>query len=172
MANSNSNLFQVKPSGEFNFNNASEWPKWIRRWERFRQPSGLYEKEDSSQINHLIYLMGDDAEDIFVSFRFKEKMKREPKYNEAIEKFNDHFYSKVNIVYERVKFNQRVQKEGEPCDLFATDLIKLAESCAFRDLRDELIRDRILIGMRDGKLSQQLQIISDLTLERAIEQCK
>ena len=53
-----------------------------------------------------------------------------------------------------------MQKESESFDWFATDLINLAELCAFRDLRDVLIKDRILIGMTDEKLSQQLQMIS------------
>ena len=53
-----------------------------------------------------------------------------------------------------------MQKESERFDLFATDLINLTEYCAFQDLRDELIRGGIL----DGKLTQQMQMISDLTL--------
>ena len=53
--------------------------------------------------------MGDNAEDIYVSFRFNEKLKREPKYEEVIEKFNYHFGSKINMIYERVKFNQSEQ---------------------------------------------------------------
>ena len=53
------------------FNHQEEWPKsWRRRFERFRQPSGLAkEEEEESQINTLIYPMGDQADDILNSFK-------------------------------------------------------------------------------------------------------
>ena len=44
----------------------------------------------------------------------------------------------------------------------------LAEYCEFGTLRDDLIRDRIVVGIKDKKLSEQLQLDSKLTLEKAI----
>ena len=38
----------------------------------------------------------------------------------------------------------------------------------FGTLHDELIRDRIVVGLLDQKLSEKLQLVSDLTLEKAI----
>ena len=38
----------------------------------------------------------------------------------------------------------------------------------FGDLRDELIRDRIVLGIRDKNLSERLQLDSELTLSKAI----
>ena len=62
----------------------------------------------------------------------------------------------------------RRQEEGEPVDAFVTDLYSLAEHCDFNDLHDQLIRDRIVVGIRDSKLSEKLQLDSELTLEKAI----
>ena len=62
----------------------------------------------------------------------------------------------------------RVQTEGESVDTFITDLYTLAELCNFSDLRDELIRDRIVVGIRDNALSEWLQLEADLTLGRAV----
>ena len=39
-------------------------------------------------------------------------------------------------------------------------------------MRDELIRDRIVVGIRDKALSEKLQIEAELTLERAINQVR
>ena len=47
---------------------ADEWPKWIRRFERFRLVSALDEKEKVTHVNALIYAMGDEADDIMVGF--------------------------------------------------------------------------------------------------------
>lgn len=44
----------------------------------------------------------------------------------------------------------------------------LAEHCEFGALREQLIRDRIVVGIRDAKLSESLQSDADLTLEKAM----
>ena len=61
--------FQIAPPEQFTFDQPEEWPKWIRRFERFRQASGLSAKEDPQQINTLIYCMGDAADGILTSLR-------------------------------------------------------------------------------------------------------
>ena len=47
------------------------------------------------------------------------------------------------------------------------ELYRLAESCDYGDLKDEMIRDRLVVGIRDAVLSQLLQFDADLTLETA-----
>jgi hypothetical protein len=67
MAPGKGTLFQVAPPEPFSFSTPSEWPKW--RWfERFRIASGLTSKSAEEQVNVLIYLMGDAAEDKLLSF--------------------------------------------------------------------------------------------------------
>lgn len=53
------------------------------------------------------------------------------------------------LIYERAKFNYRCQKEGEAVDLFITDLHAMAECCKYGIMKNELIRDRIVVGIRD-----------------------
>ena len=64
------------------------------------------------------------------------------------------------------------QKEGEPVHSFIADLYALVEFCNFGNLRDELIRDRLVVGILDKQLSEKLQLDVDLTLEKAIIQAK
>ena len=72
------------------------------------------------------------------------------------------------MIFERARFNVRSQLEGESTDSFVTALHGLAEHCNFRDLKDELIRDRLVVGLRDAALSEKLQMNPDLTLEKAV----
>ncbi|XP_064476419.1 uncharacterized protein LOC135390594 [Ornithodoros turicata] len=88
-------------------------------------------------------------------------------YETVVAAFDKHFVVKRNITYERPKFNSRSQKEGEPVEEFITDLHALAEHCKFGSLRDELIRDRIVVGVKDRVLSEKMQLNPDLTLEKA-----
>ena len=46
----------------------------------------------------------------------------------------------------------RVQCEGKSVDNFITDLCILAEFCNFDSLHDELIRDSVVVGIRDKAL--------------------
>ena len=46
--------FRVQLPEKFDFSRQAEWPKWSRRFERFRQASGLAKEEEESQINTLI----------------------------------------------------------------------------------------------------------------------
>ena len=61
------------------------------------------------------------------------------------------------MIFERAKFNQRIQRENKPVDAFITDLHKLAQNCSYGALHDEMIRDRIVVGLRDKALSEKLQ---------------
>lgn len=75
MTGEKSNNFTVQAPEHFSFN-PSEWPRWKRRFERFRIASGLNTRGEEEQVNTLIYLMGDQAGDIFISFTLTEAEKK------------------------------------------------------------------------------------------------
>ena len=157
--------YQFPSPEKFNFK-PEEWSRWIKRFERFRKATGLDPKDGESQVNTLIYSMGEEADDIVVSFGLTTEEAKQ--YSVVKGKFEVHFVVKRNVIFERAKFNLRSQQDGESVDNFITDLYCLAEYCEFGTLRDDLIRDRIVLGIKDKKLSEQLQLDSKLTLENAI----
>ena len=60
-----------------------------------------------------------------------------------------------------------MQLDGESADEYITVLHSLAEDCEYGTLKAELIRDRLVVGIRDTALSQKLQLDPFLTLEKA-----
>ena len=62
-----------------------------------------------------------------------------------------------------------IQEPGETVDTFITALYSLAEHCDYKDLHDDLIRDRIVVGIRDARLSEKMQLDAKLTLATAID---
>lgn len=150
--------FRVQLPEKFDFSRQEEWPKWSRRFDHFCQASGPV-KEEESQINTLIYAMGDQADDILNSFKLSATQLKQ--YHTAKTKFDEHFMVRRNVIFERAKFNQCHQEEGETVDTFITALHALAKHCNFRTLTDEMIRDRIVVGLLDVKLSEKLQLDPD-----------
>ena len=157
--------FQVLPPERFTFK-PEDWSKWIRRFERFRFASGLEEKSEESQVNTLIYSMGSEADNIGQSLGLTAEDQK--KYDEVKKRLEDFLIVKRNVIFERAKFNLRSQQENEAVDMFVTDLHNLAEHCNFGVLREELIRDRIVVGIRDKALSEKLKLEANLTLEKAM----
>ena len=96
-----------------------------------------WKQDEIKQINTLIYAMGDEADDILRSFQLTATQKK--KYDMIKERFENYFVVKRNVFFERVKFNRRIQAEGETVDTFVTALYCLAEYCVYGTLQDEMI---------------------------------
>ena len=79
---------------------------------------------------------------------------------------------KKNIAYERLCFNERVQKPGESFESYLTDLKRIAKRCEFEQLADGLIRDKIIIGIRSLETRKKLMNTYELTLEKTVMMCK
>ncbi|XP_048586199.1 uncharacterized protein LOC116611839 [Nematostella vectensis] len=73
--------------------------------------------------------MGERAEDVLSTFSLTEAESKD--YKVVVQKFDGHFVKKRNTIFERAKFNQRVQLAGESVDAFITDLHSLAEYCNY-----------------------------------------
>lgn len=162
--------FQVATPEPFCFSRPEEWEKWIRRFERFRVASGLASRAQEVQVSTLIYSMGDQADDVLRSLALSEEDRKS--YAVVKSTFDNYFGQRRNVIFERAKFNRRRQDEGESVETFITDLFSLAEHCGYGSLHDEMIRDRIVVGIRNNGLSERLQLDPRLTLESAIAQVR
>ncbi|UYV80871.1 K02A2.6-like [Cordylochernes scorpioides] len=158
---------QIAAPEGFNFGKPNEWPIWFKRFQRYRIASGLSEKRENEQVNALVYIMGDKAEEILILFNLSEAQNND--YKLVVSKFQNYFIGKRNVIYERAKFNRRSQGDSEPVEEFITNLYVLAENCNYGILKEEMIRDRLVVGVKNFNLSEKLQLESELTLEKAIQ---
>uniref|UniRef100_A0A8C5PCI9 ribonuclease H n=1 Tax=Leptobrachium leishanense TaxID=445787 RepID=A0A8C5PCI9_9ANUR len=65
-----------------------------------------------------------------------------------------------------------MQEEGETIDNFVTRLREKAASCEYGSLRDELIRDKIVLGITSESTRRRLLREHDLNLQAAIVICR
>jgi len=107
--------------------------------------------DNEEQIANLLLLMGPDSVPIFNQFTFHATATgRTRTLNNVIK----HFKPVKNIIYERVQFNKirqgdlnihqfitQVQLQADHCD-----------NCGYGEIRDQLVRDRIVVGVNDSKL--------------------
>ncbi|KAK9543155.1 hypothetical protein VZT92_000952 [Zoarces viviparus] len=170
MASARGATFSIQLPEPFDFSKPHEWTKWIRRFERFRQASNLTASSEENQVNTLIYCMGDEADDVIRGLKLSDADQRH--YANVRDGFQSFFVVKKNIVYERARFNMRKQEAHETVDAFVTALYALAEHCNYGMLHDELIRDRIVVGLADTRLSERMQMEKDLDLEKAINMAR
>ena len=71
--------------------------------------------------------MGSKADDILCSFGLSEDEKKV--YDTVRAKFDSYFELQRNVIFERAKFNQRRQQQGESVETFITELYCLADRC-------------------------------------------
>ena len=91
------------------------------------------------------------------------------KYKDVVGKLDGFFKVRRNVIFEQARFNRRNQMEGESVEQYITALYtcSFAENCEYGEWKDQMIRDRLVVGIRDTSLSERLQMDPDLTLENA-----
>ena len=147
--------FRLDPPAAFYFRAPEEWPRWKSRFDQYRTASGLTETPELQQVNTLLYCLGEEADSVLSSTDISEGNQK--KYGKVIEKCDAFFKVRQNVIYERARFNRRNQKEGETAEQYILVLYRLAENCNYGDFKEEIILDRLVVGIRDEALSQQLQ---------------
>ena len=50
-----------------------------------------------------------------------------------------------NVIFERARFNRRTQQQGELAEEYITALHQLADMCEYGDIKDEMIRDQLVV---------------------------
>ena len=126
---------------------------------------GLSQDDASKQVNTLLYCLGEEAEDILASTNpFQEETRA---FFTVILKFDSFFKICKNVIFERARFNREKQLEGESTEQYITHLYHLAENYDCGELKSEMIRDRLVVGIKDSALSESLHMDTKLTLEKS-----
>ena len=160
----NSLQLPSKFEGANNPHQADMWPKWLRHFEHYRLTYGLQNTSNQEQVGTFHYAMGDCADDIIKMLSINEATPSIDKVKTAL---NGYFAAHRNVIVEQAWFNRRRQNPSESVDTFIQELYRLTENCEYGTLKDELMRDRIIVGVLDDILSDRLQAKADLTLTDA-----
>ncbi|KAK2564322.1 hypothetical protein P5673_012582 [Acropora cervicornis] len=119
----------------------------------------------------LLTCIGLDALDVYEGLEFDSEDDKQD-IDIVLQKLQRYCIGETNEIYERYRFNKRDQKPNESLDVYVTALRTLAKTCNCGVLENSLIRDWIVIGVRDNQTRKKLLQVSKLTLKECIDICR
>ncbi|XP_063391559.1 uncharacterized protein LOC134677054 [Cydia fagiglandana] len=156
-------------------NAATEWRLWRLCFEDYLVGSGQDNAADKIKLALLRNMLGMEAARIVItSLQLSESEK--DNYDSVMNAITKYVSPRVNEVFERFKFNNRKQLEGESFDNFFTECKQLILTCNYKQnkdsIEDQLLRDKIVQGVSDKTVQESLLKLDNLTLEKAANYCR
>ena len=166
-------ILNLQPPTDLNVSDkhrAENWSVFKQRWENYAIITQLSKQPEDYQVALFLYSIGTEAVKTFNTFDLTEGDKKSLK--SIIEAFDKFAIGEKNETYERYKFNSRNQQENESISAYVTEIRFLAKTCNFcACLHDTLIRDRIVLGIKDHDTRKRLLQKKKLTLTQCIDMC-
>ena len=72
-------------------------------------------------------------------------------------------------MYESYKFHLRKQEQDETIEAYISSLRQFAKTCNFGTMEDRMIRDRVVVGVKEERLREKLLETQNLTLDLCLE---
>ena len=104
---------QFKPPQSLSLegNLSENWRKWEQRFQLYLKASGAEKKSDETKVAILLHCVGEEALEVHNTFIYDGDDGKKPE--KVIEQFKAYCNPRKNIVFERYKFWERSQHEGE-----------------------------------------------------------
>lgn len=135
---------------------------WSANWDIFREEygdyalaTGLVVKEADVQAATLRSLMGAECRHVY-KHNLNLSRDEQADVGAILDALEAYFKPAKNVIYERYVFGCCKQEDGESIDSFVTRLREKAASCEYGTLRDELIRDKIVLGIANESTRRRL----------------
>lgn len=150
---------------------SSNWTSFRAEFDDYLLATGLCEKDADVQAATLRRLMGSECRHIYKhNLGLTQDQQKDVKA--ILEALEAYFTPTKNVIFERYVFGNLRQEEGETIDAFVTRLREKAATCEYGTLRDQLIRDRLVLGITDESARRRLLREKDLTLAMAVDICR
>lgn len=167
------NLNTIPPPAEMKLSGdvASNWDTFKEDFEDYMLASGLSEKAAKVKAATLRRVMGSECKHIY-KHNLHLTAEQEDDVTVILAALEKHFKPVKNVIFERFVFGSQKQEEGELIDAYVTRLREKAATCNYGELKEELIRDRLVLGIADEGTRRRLLREKDLTLASAIDMCR
>ncbi len=134
---------------------SKSWDNFRAEFEDYELATGLIEKPKEVRAAALRRLMGNECRHIYShNIVLSEEQTKDPKA--ILDALEDYFKPAKNVIYERYMIGCCKQEVDEPIDSFITRLRERASTCEYRELKDEMIRDRLVLGIANENTRRRL----------------
>ncbi len=151
--------------------NPETWNIFKQQFENYATITDLNKRDKGYQVALFLHSAGTQALKVYNSLKFAPAEDRND-LETITRKFDEHIIGQVNETYERYKFNRRDQGSEEPIENYVAVLRELVKKCNYGELTDSLIKDRIILGIRDNNTRKKLLQIRGSTLNQTIDICR
>ena len=90
-------------------------------------------------------------------------------FEDIVSLVKNYYQPKPSKIVQRFKFNTRNQSESESIATYLAALRTLAEHCEYGDSLKEMLRDRLVCGVRHEGIQKRLLAEKDLTYDKALQ---
>ena len=142
------------------------WKLYRSSYNDYEIATGLDKKDNLVRLATLRTVMGKGYLSFFNLLPLTEDQRLSVKT--CLNSLEKYFKPKVNVVYKRYLLNSAMQNPGEKIDDFVHRLRELSNSCEYGMLCDDLVSERMVLGMSDNDLRLRMFREKALTLDKAI----
>lgn len=144
-----------------------DWEMFSQIWNNYEICSGLVNHTKQVRTATLLTCFQPSALKIYNSLGMSAEEKTD--IDVVLRRMEEHCRGVVNQTYERYKFNTRTQAPHESVDDFYVALLELSKNCSYGNLEASLIRDRLVVGIKDNACRKKLIQEKNLTLQRCLD---
>ena len=149
---------------------ARGWRSFTSEWDSYVICSKLDAQADDIQLHTFLTAIGKEGRLLYDGFNFGESESKND-LQTVLKKFKEFSMGTQTEISLRAEFYRRVQHENETTSAYISELFRLSENCNFKD-RDEMVRDKIALGIKDDNLRERLFRQHKLDLNKAITMCR
>lgn len=162
-----------RPPQYFDFSQNGNWSLWKQKFCMYLKATGKGNQPEDVKIAIFLTCIGDEGIDIYNSFEDDKKDTLE----KLLQSFDTYVLPKTIIPMETFKFNNLMQSDEQTIDQYLTELKKQAKLCNFvcqckETYENRMIRDQLVLGIKDKDVQERILRESDLTVEKIIDFCK
>lgn len=151
---------------------STEWKLFWQMWENYVVVAKLDAETEDYRRALFLHTVGQEGLSLYNGLQLGLPDSQQPTVQNIMDAFGTHFVGVTNVINERFMLNKRDQRKDEPIEDYVAALRTIAKTCKFTHvMHDSLLRDSIVIGMRDQTTRKNLLQERDLTLQACIDRC-
>ncbi|XP_026006850.1 synaptotagmin-14 isoform X3 [Astatotilapia calliptera] len=141
------------------------WDEYTEILEQFFVANGIDDAEKQRAI--LISVVGAATYSLMRNLLSPAKPK-DKTFQELVLLMKNHFDPKPSEIVQRYKFDSRSRKPNETVMEYVAELRRLAQDCNYGNTLQQMLRDRIVCGIKEDRIQRRLLSEIDLTFDKAL----